>query len=77
MPTNESIVPSETNDLIILLHTVNSRYNEVLGTCKFLRCTRIIIDAFSALGENLYFDISGYFVISYLVITGVYCILIV
>ena len=47
---------------------MNSRYNEVLGTCKFLRYKRIIINAFSALGENLHF------VISDLVITGVYCI---
>ena len=50
---------------------MNSRYNEVLGTCKFLRYIRIIINAFSALGENLHFVISGYFVISDLVITGV------
>ena len=27
-------------------YTVNSRYNEVLGTCKFLRYIRIIINAF-------------------------------
>ena len=55
--------------------TVNSRYNEVLGTYKFLRYKRIIINAFSALGGNLHFVISGYFVISDLVITGVYCII--
>ena len=54
--------------------TVNFRYNEVLGTCKFIRYKRIIINAFSALGKNLHFVISGYFVISSLVITGVYCI---
>ena len=38
-----------------------------------IRYKRIIINAFSALGENLHFVISGYFVISDLVITGVYC----
>ena len=53
---------------------MNSRYNEVLGTCKFLRYKRIMINAFSALGEDLHFVISGYFVISDLVLTGVYCI---
>ena len=36
-----------------------------------IRYKRIIINAFSALGENLNFVISGYFVISDLVITGV------
>ena len=40
-----------------------------------IRYKRIIINAFSALGENLHFVISGYFVISDLVITGVYCII--
>ena len=53
---------------------MNSRYNEVLGTCKFLRYKRIIINAFSALGGNLHFVISGYFVISDLVISGYFVI---
>ena len=53
-------------------NTVNSRYNEVLGTCKFLLYKRILINAFSALRENLYFVISGYFVISDFIITGVH-----
>ena len=50
--------------------TVNSRYNEVLGTYKFLRYNRIIINKFSTLGGNLHF------VIFDLVITEVYCLVV-
>ena len=45
------------------------------GTCiSDIRYKRIIINAYSALGENLHFVISGYFVVADLVIRGVYCI---
>ena len=50
-----------------LLNYSELSYNEVLGTCKFLRYKRILINTFSALGGNLHF------VISDLVIKGVYC----
>ena len=46
----------DVSTLGITRHTVNSRYNEVLATCKFLRLSDIrykwiINNAFSALGK--------------------------
>ena len=64
---------NNNNNIIIIITTENSRYNEVLGTCKFLRYKLIKTNTFSALGENFHFVISGYFVISDFVITGVDC----